>query len=153
MKYYVLGFIFNSEGYMVQLIRKNRPEWQAGRLNGIGGKIEPNENPLEAMVRECREEAGVTINEWDLFTVMEGGDFKVWVFRAFDDVAFKAVRSKTDEIITAHYSNDISTYEKVISNLKWLIPLARNKDGGIKFPVYVYYGNPEGKNNVQQVSV
>jgi hypothetical protein len=36
---YVVGFAFDTDG-RVALIRKNRPEWQAGRLNGIGGHVE-----------------------------------------------------------------------------------------------------------------
>ncbi len=31
----------------------------AGRINGVGGKIEPGERPEEAAARECREEIGV----------------------------------------------------------------------------------------------
>jgi 8-oxo-dGTP pyrophosphatase MutT (NUDIX family) len=42
----------------VLLVRKNRPEWQKGRLNLVGGKIEPGETPEEAAVRELYEEAG-----------------------------------------------------------------------------------------------
>lgn len=42
MKKYVLGFMFSTEdrGQKVALIKKLKPKWQAGLLNGIGGKIE-----------------------------------------------------------------------------------------------------------------
>ena len=53
MKEYVVGFMFSEE------ILKNKPDWQAGRLNGVGGKVEPNEYPDQAMVREFEEETGV----------------------------------------------------------------------------------------------
>lgn len=33
---YVVGFAFDLTLTMVALIRKNRPEWQMGLLNGIG---------------------------------------------------------------------------------------------------------------------
>ena len=41
-------------------------EWQAGLLNGIGGKIEDGEAPIEALVREFAEETGVqtSAEEW-----------------------------------------------------------------------------------------
>jgi len=58
MKHYVMGFIFNETGDKVLLMRKNKPEWQAGRWNGIGGKIKEDEFSLEAMRRECEEETG-----------------------------------------------------------------------------------------------
>src|SRR5687767_2261708 len=61
---------------MVLLVRKARPEWQAGLLNGIGGKIQhlpirPQdtelrwESSLEAMRREFTEETGLSVDlEW-----------------------------------------------------------------------------------------
>ena len=39
-------------GGIVVLTHKNRPAWQAGKLNGVGGKIELLESPVAAMVRE-----------------------------------------------------------------------------------------------------
>ncbi len=55
---YVLGFMFSPDEKKVLLIWKNRPSWQAGKLNGIGGKVNPGETPLEAMEREFIEETG-----------------------------------------------------------------------------------------------
>jgi len=37
VKRYVLGFCFGPSLTTVVLIKKNRPAWQAGRLNGVGG--------------------------------------------------------------------------------------------------------------------
>jgi 8-oxo-dGTP diphosphatase len=50
----------------VLLIKKNRPEKQKGLYNGIGGLIE-NESPLQAMIRECKEESGLYLpeNHWN----------------------------------------------------------------------------------------
>jgi hypothetical protein len=55
---YVVGFMFDFAFERVALIRKRKPIWQAGKLNGIGGKIEANETREEAMRREFIEEAG-----------------------------------------------------------------------------------------------
>lgn len=49
--HYVVGFMFSSDKTLVTLIRKNRPKWMNGKLNGVGGKIEIGETPLQAMVR------------------------------------------------------------------------------------------------------
>ena len=49
MKEYVLAFIFDTKLNQILLIKKNRPDYQAGLLNGIGGKIEPNETPIKAV--------------------------------------------------------------------------------------------------------
>jgi hypothetical protein len=53
---FVLGFVFDFEAKKVLLVLKNRPDWQTGLLNGLGGKIEADETPLEAMEREFKEE-------------------------------------------------------------------------------------------------
>jgi 8-oxo-dGTP diphosphatase len=40
--------------------RKRQPN--QFRWNGIGGKLEPNESPLDGVAREVREETGIDIN-------------------------------------------------------------------------------------------
>lgn len=47
MKEYVLGFAFNRERTKIVLILKNRPDWQKGKYNGIGGKIEPSDETAD----------------------------------------------------------------------------------------------------------
>ncbi len=54
---YVVGFVIHADGPML-LLKKARPAWQKGRLNGVGGHIEPGETPLTAMEREFAEEIG-----------------------------------------------------------------------------------------------
>lgn len=126
MQRYVLGFLFDNDRSTVALIRKNKPDWQRGKLNGIGGKIELGEPTVGAMTREFFEEAGVRIEGWNQFAVMQGSDWMVHCFRAFDDAALRAVRSMTDEQVERHYTGDIMQ-ARVISNLTWLIPLALDR--------------------------
>lgn len=66
MTKYVLGFIFDSYAEKVLLIEKQRPNWQAGKLNGIGGKIESGEKSTAAMVREAFEECHLfsKVGDW-----------------------------------------------------------------------------------------
>lgn len=59
-----LGFCFNPLDNTVLLMRKNRPDWQAGKLNGVGGHIETGETSRDAMVREFREETGCAIPDF-----------------------------------------------------------------------------------------
>ena len=42
----------------VLLVLKDKPEWQKGKLNLPGGKVEDDESPLKAAVRELKEETG-----------------------------------------------------------------------------------------------
>lgn len=45
----------------VLIVNKDRPPWQAGRRNLVGGKIEPGESPESAAIRELKEESGLTM--------------------------------------------------------------------------------------------
>lgn len=106
---YCLGFMFSEEVHtpkirqpVVVLIRKNKPKWQEGHLNGVGGKVEANEYPIYAMVREFEEETGVkTItDDWTHFGAMmpEIGDaWIVELFYAVDNV--HACKTMEDEEI------------------------------------------------------
>jgi 8-oxo-dGTP pyrophosphatase MutT (NUDIX family) len=120
----VLGFSFSKYYDKVLLILKNRPEWQAGDLNGVGGHIKENESPLQAMEREMLEEAGLgpldAIEPWKLIAVGQCRmDAKLHIFanRAQIDECI----SMTDERISIEPIVDLP--ENIISNLRWLIPL------------------------------
>lgn len=56
---YVLCFAFTPSSAGVIMLRKKRPEWQAGLMNAPGGKIERGESALTAAVREFKEETGI----------------------------------------------------------------------------------------------
>jgi 8-oxo-dGTP diphosphatase len=81
MDRYVVGFAFNPSKTHVLLIEKTHPEWQRGKWNGIGGHIEEGELPLEAMIREAREETAIDDDfRWELYATMRGEDFVCFVF-------------------------------------------------------------------------
>lgn len=54
-----LVFIFNPNLDKVWLIKKESPEWQRGLLNGLGGKTEGEESPIDCAIRELQEESGL----------------------------------------------------------------------------------------------
>lgn len=119
---YVVGFLFSESGDQVILIEKRRPEWQAGRYNGVGGKIEPGESAAAAMAREGVEEIGVN-PEWSAFACVEYREHVLHLFAARDQLAFLDARAQTDEDIVR---SSWLTTRNVIPNLSWLIPLARH---------------------------
>jgi 8-oxo-dGTP diphosphatase len=65
-KVYVIVFLFGLGRDTLLLIRKNRPDWQAGKLNGLGGKVEKDETLCEAVIREVKEECGVQLRNYEL---------------------------------------------------------------------------------------
>jgi 8-oxo-dGTP diphosphatase len=109
----------------VLLIRKNRPAWQAGKLNGVGGKVEASDaEALAAMVREFREEAGLEIAEWhDVLTLTAAG-WHTHFYRAFGDI--DAARAMTDEPLEIHPTRELP--RDTIPNLHWMIPLMLDEE-------------------------
>lgn len=145
MKRYVAGFMFDQTNRYVLLIRKNKPAWQAGRLNAIGGKIEDfDPSPGAAMVREFQEETGMSsavlgleqppFPVWFPFVVLtnEKVGYRVHFFRAWGDIWL--AQSTTDEQVEIHQW-PFPPETKMIGNLGWLIPLALDRD--IQGPIFM----------------
>ncbi len=134
MTEYVLGFAFTHDyaGFnRVMLIRKTKPDCQAGRLNGIGGKVEPGEEPHEAMSREFGEEAGLESLPSGWLKYAELYFPKTAIVHVFstwwDWKVFKRAYSRTEEKIESFQMDD-HFFEKMVDqralhNLHWLIPM------------------------------
>lgn len=132
MTRYVLGFMFNEDNTRVALIRKNRPEWQAGKLNGIGGKIEEGESILEAMVREFHEETGYLTEEWMWRKVavmnIEASEALVHIFScAGENFTLERLISLTDELVVVRECATLLRSETV-HNLGWVLPLCLDEE-------------------------
>lgn len=133
---YVVGFAFSLDETRLMLIQKIKPKWQKGKLNGVGGKIEPGELPIEAMVREFKEEARIeTIqDDWTRFCSLE--DYKgysVYFYvshlkrlNAMSYTTPLGLHSEiTQEVIHIMrpewcYPNNVT----IVPNLAWLVPMA-----------------------------
>ena len=129
MQEYVVGFLHNNSA--VVLIEKNRPEWQAGLLNGVGGHIESHDaSPHDAMVREFKEETGVYVSPWEHFLTLEGTQARVFCYAATGargTNAINKVQTETDEVIHRVYFRDLHNRD-VVPNLRWIIPIMRQRD-------------------------
>lgn len=147
---YVAGFLFDAKGERVALIEKARPEWQKGKLNGIGGHIEKGETPSQAMRREFREETGVDVRDWLHFGTLQGeSDVNrvVHFFLCFEDAALYTImegRQFTDERVSVFWVDDLKSLN-VIPNLRWLIPMAKSMrfETAERFTVTEHYQNVE----------
>jgi 8-oxo-dGTP pyrophosphatase MutT (NUDIX family) len=97
---YVAGFLFTADLQQVVLIWKNKPQWQAGKVNAVGGKVEGDESPTVAQMREFEEETGVLFEDWRVFLKMQLPESKendiVYFAVGASDLA-KRVGSPTDE--------------------------------------------------------
>ena len=122
---YVAGFAFDRDRNRVALIRKKRPKWQEGLLNAIGGKVEPDENPIDAMRREFFEETGAEVPHWTWMLSLVDAGHDAWevYFYFANDVTLENLRSMEDEKVEIHWVSDID-HLPVIKNLRWLVPMA-----------------------------
>lgn len=131
---YVCGFLFDLEASQVALIQKSKPEWQAGKWNGIGGKLEAHgETWNQAMTREFCEETGVYIDplEWVHTVTLYNDEFECRFFRAFSDEVFEVKTIELEPVSIWDLERLIDC--PVIDNLKWLIPLQLEKN--VVFPI------------------
>ena len=127
MTAYTLGFIFDQSFSRVLLIHKQRPDWQKGKLNGIGGKIEPGELSLACMMREAQEETGLQTaeEEWILLGEIQSDSYGVDVYARIHKGELDDASTTTDEEIEWFDVDKLP--EIVLSNIPWLIPLAIDK--------------------------
>lgn len=138
---YALGFLFNEPRTSVVLIKKRQPKWQAGLLNGVGGKIEPGETAMDAMIREFFEETGVRTcaADWRQFAVLCDAEFAVTCFVAFSTDAWASARTVLAEKVVPLPVNLIQS-ALCVSSLRWLIPLALDDHYGREFHAVIHYG-------------
>lgn len=127
--------------YDVVLIRKNKPDWQRGKLNGIGGKVEHGETIRRAMQREFEEETGcwTSQNDWRQVAVLsysdkngQGDHATIFFFEMRDEHWNRKIETKTDEKVDWYDVNAIITSPTIVPNLRWLIPLALEGDVTVK---------------------
>jgi 8-oxo-dGTP diphosphatase len=133
MRRYVVGFLFDVEHQQVALVKKLRPEWQKGRWNGVGGRIEGQETALEAMRREFQEEAGLLVVPWHFFCELrdrglpsqDPGAFRLNCFTATHP-DFATIQTKTDEEIRAWDVAEVRAARPgtFIANVPWLVSMA-----------------------------
>lgn len=121
---YVVGFAFSAYLDSVVLVEKTHPEWQAGLLNGPGGKVDTGETPAASMAREFEEECGVATaaSEWELIAVLSFPVGRVSFFRTFLVEAFLHARSMTPETVR-RVPVDRLFDEKCVDNIRYLVPL------------------------------
>jgi 8-oxo-dGTP diphosphatase len=126
---YVLGFLFDPSLHNVSLIEKQKPEWQKGRYNGIGGKAEEGETLEVAMAREFHEETGVFLRpqEWTQYASLVGANgrhFAVHVFYAVDAALHEVRTVEAERVIFTSVKAVVQGEFKTIGNVPWLVAMA-----------------------------
>ncbi|HSU92085.1 MAG TPA: NUDIX domain-containing protein [Gemmatimonadaceae bacterium] len=136
---FVLALLYSVDRRHVVLMRRTRPAWQAGRVNALGGRLQPGESAAAAARREVREECGVDVAEWREVLVWDDAEYMMHVMRGVSEQALEARTIEDQEVFLA----DVRALpDNVIDNLRWLVPLALDAD--VAFPIVVRSAAAEG---------
>jgi 8-oxo-dGTP diphosphatase len=141
MTNYVLGIVTTPDKKKVLLIHKNKPEWQNGKWNGIGGKIEGDETPHRAMDREWLEETRCAVPDvWDLrIRLMHPSrDSLVYFFHGIVSHELMACFKDEGKGETLAIFDVAHLPAEIMTNLRWMIPLFLD-DGVIPEPISMVY--------------
>lgn len=109
------------------LLSKKKRGFGMGILNGVGGKLEPNETPEQAMVREAKEEIGITLNNVEpvgeiTFNEVVKGEREIVIMYLFLAHDFQGEIVESDEVGESKwYSVDDIPYNKMFKDdVHWL---------------------------------
>jgi len=121
---YVVGFLFDPTLSLVVLIRKLRPGFQAGLLNGVGGKVELGETGYQAINREFFEEAGIPDLPWKHYLTLNTPNSHLEFFSAIGNV--HNVTTILDEEVAVYEVLDVMDRCDTMPNIRWCIQMARS---------------------------
>lgn len=147
---YVLGLAFSPDNKKVLLIEKKTPAWQAGFMNGLGGKVEYNDRTLAlmsnesaesiAMAREFKEECGIQTkaSDWTLAGIMYNNseNWKVSIFKCIcpNIEEFKTMESEIVMLIPVSEAVlNVKSNIRFLSNIPWLIQLCLSPDSTLGY--------------------
>lgn len=124
---YVVGFLFDKSCELV-LLQHKKGGWQDGKFNGPGGKIEVNETPLDAMVREYREETQIENLSWTQYaTLHDCRGYRVHFFFARTEAErlIKASGLNVPELLFPVRVDGLRRcVGNILPNVEWLVNLA-----------------------------
>lgn len=131
---YTIGAMFTEDLKKVLLIKKQKPDWQKGKYNFPGGKVEnvkireknQRESYKACIVREFKEETSMKTMEvdWHAIGSIEGEGYSVELLVAVFLNSMGMAITITDEEV--EWFNVDNLPKNIIDNLLWLIPFCVN---------------------------
>lgn len=128
-KRYVLIFPFVNSNQEVLLVRKRSPEWQRGKLNGIGGKIDesfPDRISEYTAVRQLKVEAGIgaTLESLQLFAMItDEYTYHVDCYRLRTHLPISYQGTGTEDVARYGFPQ-VLTRKDLVSPVQILLPMA-----------------------------
>ena len=127
MQQYSLGVVFDGSLEHVLLMHKTRPASQAGKVNGLGGKVESGEDSRTCVVREIKEESGlITVPaDWVYAGAMRSDEWTIDVYGLVYTGSNSDTKSIEEQRVEWFPVDALP--QNGMSNLAWLVPFVRNK--------------------------
>lgn len=120
---YVLIYARTTLGSKTLFVLKDRPNWQKGRLNLPGGKIEDGESPEQAALRELKEESGLEGYKPELMGKIFGNSNIVYCISVtVDNSALKPNDGETEKIFWENW-HMVANNKILIPNLRVIVPM------------------------------
>ena len=134
----------------VLLIYKKKGHGE-GWYNGPGGKIEDNELPYQAALREVEEEVGVIPENPELcgfirFYDVKGEDWDVYIFRAY---SFVGELRESEEARPVWFKKHTVPYDKMWEDDKYWLPIVLN--GGYFWAEFKFKGTRMLEKNIEEL--
>ena len=123
----VTNFLHCGDDYLF-LQRSNTKRIDPGKLNGIGGRVEPGENYAEAVIRETLEETGYRINMTDVqlagVVKLEGGYSEDWVMCFFKTRVERMIipvgaQTEDGELLGLHKDEVLGSEHELVDDLHY----------------------------------
>lgn len=123
------------------LLAKKKRGFGEGKYNGVGGKIEKNETPEEAMIRETREEINVNPIKYEKVGLIEfdeyykGNKEKV-AFHLYMVYEWEGKPSESEEMNPKWFNINEIPYDEMFPDDKYWLPIILD---GKKVEAYFEY--------------
>ncbi len=123
----VTNFVWCGDYYLF-LKRNNNKRVDPGRLNGVGGRVDPGENYLDAAIRETEEETGYVVSPENVrlagVVKLEGGYEEDWVMcffklRVKNKIIPKEKRTEDGELLWIHKDKVLDTKYELVDDLNY----------------------------------
>lgn len=117
-----------KDGKVLMLHRvKKKNDINHDKWIGIGGKFEPEEAPEECILREAKEETGLTLTSWRCRGVVtflqEGGEGEYMYLFTADDFTGELIECDEGDLqwVSMEFLDALSTWEgdRIFLNLLW----------------------------------
>ncbi len=119
-----LSFVLCDDALLLLRGAPDKRIW-ANRLNGLGGHIEPSEDPRQGARREIREEAGLAPRDLELRAIVHvsghAGHPGVMLFVFVGHAEERTIRPSSEGTLEWH-ALDALPWDEMVADLPYLLP-------------------------------